>query len=210
MSSFFVVYMNLTLVMNDNYLYILCQWHDNTTRPNLGGNNYDGIYFCWNIDVANFSAYFIDGMVTANMGGGDVDNWDWTCLSTSPSNGSSYFCRDMAFGTTGWYDPNLEIDHVRIGYSYVENKSYLPEEQTWIFSTENPQDMYSRITSNVLRLPNGNTLICDSNQGHILEVTNDKNVIWDFFNPYPTFFFNKNVARIQWYSPEYLGLKFLK
>ena len=67
-SSFFVVYLNLTFVMNDEYLYILCHWLDNTTKPDLGGNNYDGLYFCWNINVPNFTAYFINGMITADMG----------------------------------------------------------------------------------------------------------------------------------------------
>jgi hypothetical protein len=94
-------------------------------------------------------------------------------------------------------------------YDYIENESYLPEDQTWIFSMDDPQEMYSGITSNVVRLPNGNTLICDSNQGHFVEVTNDKNVVWEYMNPYPTGFFNKNVARIQWYSPDYPGLRFL-
>ncbi|MBY9015177.1 MAG: hypothetical protein KGD68_05740 [Candidatus Lokiarchaeota archaeon] len=139
-SSFFVVYMNLTFVINDEYLYVLCKWFDNSTRPSLGGNNYDGLYFCWNINVPNFSAYFIDGMVTQPMGGGDVDNWDWTCLSASPPNGSSYYCRDMCFGTTGWYDPNLEIDHVKIGYSFIENKSYTLELQRKLV-TNDPYDV---------------------------------------------------------------------
>ena len=94
-------------------------------------------------------------------------------------------------------------------YEYVENQAYEPKDQIWIFNTENPQDMYSQITSNVLRLPNGNTLICASNQGLFLEVTNEKDVVWEYNNPYPTGFINKGVARIQWYSEDYPGLKFL-
>jgi hypothetical protein len=94
-------------------------------------------------------------------------------------------------------------------YEYIENQAYEPEEQIWIFKAENPQDMYSRITSNVQRLPNGNTLICASNQGHFLEVTNEKEVVWDYMNPYPIGFFNKGVARVQWYSENYPGLRFL-
>jgi len=94
-------------------------------------------------------------------------------------------------------------------YEYTENQAYEPKEQNWIFSTENPQDMYSMITSNVLRLPNGNTLICASNQGHFLEVTYEKELVWEYSNPYPPGFINKGVARIQWYSDDYPGLKFL-
>lgn len=94
-------------------------------------------------------------------------------------------------------------------YEYIENQAYGPDEQTWIFKAEYPQEIYSRTTSNVQRLINGNTLICSSNQGKFLEVTNEKEVVWDYQNPYPIGFFNKGVARIQWYSEDYPGLKFL-
>jgi hypothetical protein len=94
-------------------------------------------------------------------------------------------------------------------YEYIENQSYKPKKQNWIYSTNNPQDMYSTITSNVLRLPNENTLICASNQGYFLEVTKGKNIVWEYKNPYPIGFFNKGVARIQWYSDDYPGLRFL-
>ena len=135
--GFYVVILNLTFVMDDQYLYILCQWKDNSTKPDLGGNYYDGLYFCWNINVPNFSAYFDDGMVTAEMGGGDVDCWEWTCLEGSPSNGSSYFCRDTCFGTTGWYDPSLEIKDVQIGYTYRANDSYTLELRRKLVTNDN-------------------------------------------------------------------------
>ncbi|MFW9938610.1 MAG: hypothetical protein ACFFD5_13265 [Candidatus Thorarchaeota archaeon] len=135
--GFFIVYMNLSLVMNDNYLYILCQWLDNTTRPALGGNYYDGLYFCWNINVPNFSAYFLGGMDTSEMGGGNVDCWDWTCLSSSPPNGSSYYCSDLCFGTTGWYNPSLETEDIQVGYNYVINHSYSLEMRRKLIDNDN-------------------------------------------------------------------------
>ncbi|MHA1728702.1 MAG: hypothetical protein ACTSWY_08205 [Promethearchaeota archaeon] len=125
--DFSVVYLNITFVISDSYLYILAAWKDNTTKPDLGFNIYDGLYFCWNISVSNFSAYFDGGMDTAEMGGGDADSWDWTCMITSPPNGSSYLCNDLCFGTTGWYDSSLEIDNVEIAYTYKTNKSYTVE-----------------------------------------------------------------------------------
>ena len=94
-------------------------------------------------------------------------------------------------------------------YEYIENQAYQPEEQIWIFGTDTPQDMYSMITSNVQRLPNGNTLICASTQGLFLEVTNEKDIVWEYRNPYPSGFINKGVARIQWYSDDYPGLKYI-
>lgn len=122
-----IVYLNITFVRTNQYLYVLCKWFDNSTRPSLSNNLYDGLYFCWNINVPNFSAYFSNGMSTLEMGGGDVDSWDWSCLSTSPPNSTSYFCKDKCFGTYGWYDPSLETEDVKIGYSYRTNISYTLE-----------------------------------------------------------------------------------
>jgi len=42
---------------------------------------------------------------------------------------------------------------------------------------------YSAIKSSQQRLPNGNTLITESNNGRILEVTQDKVVVWEFYIP---------------------------
>lgn len=125
--NFMVVYLNITFVRTDTYLFILCEWLDNSTKPDLGTNIYDGLYFCWNINVPNFSAYFTSGMSTLEMGGGDVDSWDWSCLSLSPPNGSSYFCRDLCFGIYGWYDPSLETEDVEIAYTYRTDLSYTLE-----------------------------------------------------------------------------------
>jgi hypothetical protein len=36
----------------------------------------------------------------------------------------------------------------------------------------------------VARLPNGNTLITDSDQGRALETTRDGTIVWEFFNPF--------------------------
>ncbi len=137
--AFSVVYLNITFVITDTYLYIFCKWLDNTTRPDLGASVYDGLYFCWNINVPNFSAYFSSGMNTLDMGGGDVDSWDWSCLSSSPLNGSSYYCRDSCFGTYGWYNPSLETEDVEIAYTYQTNVSYSLEIKRQLI-TNDPYD----------------------------------------------------------------------
>jgi len=94
-------------------------------------------------------------------------------------------------------------------YERIKYKAYKPEEQTWIYKNSGNRNMNSPITSNVIRLPNGNTLICSSIHGYFLEVTNEKEIVWEYMNPYPSGFFNKGVSRIQWYPAEYPGLKYL-
>lgn len=49
-------------------------------------------------------------------------------------------------------------------------------------STETP--FYSYDCGSSARLPNGNTLITETNQGRAFEVTPDKNIVWEFVNPY--------------------------
>lgn len=138
--AFFVIYLNITFILSDTHLFILCEWFDNSTKPDLGASIYDGLYFCWNINVLNFSAYFPYGMSTLDMGGGDVDSWDWSCLYTSPPNGSSYNCRDMCFGTYGWYSSSLETEDVEIAYTYRTDISYTLEIKRKLI-TNDPYDV---------------------------------------------------------------------
>lgn len=42
---------------------------------------------------------------------------------------------------------------------------------------------YSRTCSTAERLPNGNTLITESDNGRAIEVTHDKDVVWESYNP---------------------------
>jgi hypothetical protein len=139
-SDFFIVYLNATFILSDDYIFILFEWNDNTTIP-IGGDISDGLYICWNINVLNFSAYFIYGMDTSHMGGGNVDCWSLNINQDSPPNGSSYFCQDLCFGDNGWYNPNLEFEDVLIAYTYVENQSYSLEMIRKIKTDDNEYDV---------------------------------------------------------------------
>ncbi|MCP4662486.1 MAG: hypothetical protein GY856_44380 [bacterium] len=50
----------------------------------------------------------------------------------------------------------------------------------WVYESE---DFYSRTRGSCQRLPNGNTLITESDKGYILEVTHDGEIVWKFANP---------------------------
>ena len=45
-------------------------------------------------------------------------------------------------------------------------------------------DLFSKTLGSCQRLPNGNTLITESENGRALEVTPDKRVVWEFYNPH--------------------------
>ena len=43
---------------------------------------------------------------------------------------------------------------------------------------------YSSYISSAQRLPNGNTLITEGSDGHLIEVTPEHEIVWEFVNPY--------------------------
>jgi hypothetical protein len=44
--------------------------------------------------------------------------------------------------------------------------------------------LYSSFISSAQRLPNGNTLITEGVDGHLIEVTRDNEIVWDYVSPY--------------------------
>ncbi len=97
-------------------------------------------------------------------------------------------------------DPYMDADQHDTGYyvnppdaGYTEwilppeegfNLSKLLSNQiVWTYYSKNQFVFYSRNQSGVRRLPNGNTLICESNSGHLFEVTPGGERVWYYINP---------------------------
>jgi Arylsulfotransferase (ASST) len=54
-----------------------------------------------------------------------------------------------------------------------------------IWDFQNPKDrFFSGLIGECYRLPNNNTLITESTNGHTFEITPDKKIVWDFYNPH--------------------------
>ena len=53
-----------------------------------------------------------------------------------------------------------------------------------VWEYENGEDFFSPFRSGNQRLPNGNTLICECDAGHLFEVTPEKEIVWDFYSPF--------------------------
>ena len=74
------------------------------------------------------------------------------------------------------------------GNYYLESGSaYGPEESVWTYTAENPTDFYSCFMSGAQRLPNGNTFICNGDDGYFFEVNSEKEILWNYLNPYPIY-----------------------
>ncbi len=53
----------------------------------------------------------------------------------------------------------------------------------WEYTAPTSNSFYTARQGGAQRLPNGNTFITSSNSGHLFEVTEDKQVVWDFVSP---------------------------
>ncbi|MCP4155700.1 MAG: hypothetical protein GY757_48695 [bacterium] len=99
--------------------------------------------------------------------------------------------------------------------------AFLPIQQEWVYTAENPTDFYSEAISGAQRLLNGNTLICDGTHGVFFEVTNSGEMVWKYINPVvnsgpltqgdsPTLDVRGHsynaVFKIRRYAPDYPGL----
>jgi len=53
----------------------------------------------------------------------------------------------------------------------------------WKYEGNPPSRFHSAWRGSAQRLPNDNTLICESERGHVFEVTRDGTIVWEFWNP---------------------------
>ena len=116
------------------------------------------------------------------------------------------------------------------GYSYRREPGapYPPADPIWTYTAETPTDFYSYIMGGAQRLPNGNTLICDSTSGNLFQATPEGKTVWQYVYPMDVdaplkqgekasvwrnraqigdTLFNNAVYRAYWYAPDHPGLQ---
>ena len=112
------------------------------------------------------------------------------------------------------------------GYRREPGMAYPPTDPIRTYTAETPTDFYSRIMGCVQRLPNGNTLICESTSGSVFQVTPDGKTVWQYVYPMdgntplkqgdePSIIAqwttdalaNNAVYRAYWYAPDHPGLQ---
>ncbi|MBD3388013.1 MAG: hypothetical protein GF416_03095 [Candidatus Altiarchaeales archaeon] len=77
------------------------------------------------------------------------------------------------------FDNGVEVNHSRV--LEVNPKSMRP---IWIYKGDPVESFYSLDRGGAQRLPNGNTLITESAKGRAFEVTEDKEIVWEYWNPH--------------------------
>ena len=84
----------------------------------------------------------------------------------------------------------------------------------WEYKDPNAPNFYSAICGGAQRLPNGNTLICESTKGRFFEVTPDKEIVWEYISPFMVrrpplweWTLAATVFQVLRYAPNYEGLR---
>ena len=104
-----------------------------------------------------------------------------------------------------------------VSYSRVIEINPTDDQIIWEYLGDPPISFYSYHISGCERLANGNTLIAEGAPGRIFEVTRDKEIVWEYINPFtsekgvdpsasPGIYPNA-VFRAHRYSPDYSGLQ---
>jgi hypothetical protein len=89
------------------------------------------------------------------------------------------------------------------GHSIV--REIEPSSGDIVWQYENGEDFFSPFRAGNQRLPNGNTLICECDAGHLFEVTPEKEIVWDFWSPFVgrgPHHLGKRIHRATRYSPQ--------
>ncbi|MCD6360981.1 MAG: aryl-sulfate sulfotransferase [Armatimonadetes bacterium] len=69
------------------------------------------------------------------------------------------------------------------GYTRVLELDPLKNKIVWEYKADPPESFYSPSRGSSNRLPNGNTLIAESDSGRLFEITPDGEVVWEFLTP---------------------------
>lgn len=70
------------------------------------------------------------------------------------------------------------------GWSRVVEVDPLGGEIVWEYRAERPEEFYTLTKGSAQRLPNGNTLIAESDRGRLFEVTREGEIVWEFRTPH--------------------------
>ncbi len=69
------------------------------------------------------------------------------------------------------------------GSSRIVEYDPVAQEIAWLYAGDEENDFYSEKSGAVQRLPNGNTLISETNFGRAFEVTSSGEIVWEYINP---------------------------
>ena len=108
---------------------------------------------------------------------------------------------------------NHRQDGSGISYSRVVEVDPKTNEIVWQYKDNPPGDFYTSIMGCAQRLPNGNTVIGETDMGRVFEVTPEGEIVWEYISPFYNDCYHDSFGRISQlfkayrYAPDFPGLK---
>jgi len=134
--------------------------------------------------------------------------WRWGQKELSHQSNTSF----IENGNILIFDGGMHGKGVRFHFSRVIEVDPKTDIIVWNYRDTNCGDFYfySNIMSSCQRLPNNNTLICESISGRIFEITPIGEIVWEFIHPEiksdPFYGNNRIIPSAYRYPPDYKGL----
>lgn len=173
---------------------LLESFENSRYRPLLDGMDRDGDLFHTN------TLYVLDGRHAAKSGVFKKGNILISILKLDAVAVVDPEIRQVVWAVSGgvtgmWsrqHDPQLLDDGAmllfdnlgRDGRSKVIEFDPFTLKKAWEYPGDLKSDLYSETCGSSRRLPNGNTLITESDNGRAFEVTPDGKIVWEFYNPH--------------------------
>lgn len=85
------------------------------------------------------------------------------------------------------FDNGIHLCGITMGNSRVLEVDPDSNEIVWSYKEDLDLVFYSSIMGNCQRLPNANTLVCESTTGRLFEITPQGEVVWEFVNNLPAY-----------------------
>ncbi|MFQ5493681.1 MAG: aryl-sulfate sulfotransferase [Candidatus Dojkabacteria bacterium] len=84
------------------------------------------------------------------------------------------------------------------GFYEMDGDKFVPADRIWTYGDGEEETFFSFFISGSQRLPNGNTFITSGAEGRFIEVTSDKQIVWEYLNPLQDYsdYFEEDVRQV--------------
>jgi len=165
----------------------------------------NSVYSMPNGDIL-LSLRYLDTVAIIDKNNGDV-KWRWGRGEIAHQHDAS----PLDNGNILVFDNGAHRPGFGPSYSRVVEVNPSSGKIEWEYKGNPPTDFYTPVMGGCERLPNGNTLICESLTGRVFEVTYEGEIVWEFVNPFYALASHhgwiNSIFRAHRYSPDYAGLR---
>lgn len=108
------------------------------------------------------------------------------------------------------FDNGFHRKGVEVNTSMVLELDPETKEIEWEYRGDPSTSFYSAVCSSAERLPNGNTMICETTGGRVFEVDEEGDIVWEYINPH---YGEIKFGSVNWlfrahrYAPDFEGFK---